>query len=98
MTTPGMAQSLCVTEITRVSKAFHPTFTTCARAYAYLIDIGSNRISSSQTVERDDLSRSSTLGTFDMLVEEKVEESDVFPLSPDFVVTRFILVIGWLVE
>ena len=74
MTTPGMPQSLCVTEITRVSKAFHPTFTTCARAYAYLIDIDSNRISSSQTVERDDLSHSSTLSTFDMLVEEKVEE------------------------
>lgn len=37
--TPHLSRSLRVTQITPVTKAFHPTFTTECRAYAYLIDI-----------------------------------------------------------
>ena len=43
---PRISQSLRVTDITRVSKAFHPTFTTSCRAYAYVIDIHSSSSSS----------------------------------------------------
>jgi len=39
-TTPGIAQSLGVTRIEKVSRAFHPTFSSSCRAYAYLIDVG----------------------------------------------------------
>ncbi len=39
--TPTISRSLRVTQVTPVTKAFHPTFTTSCRAYAYLIDIDS---------------------------------------------------------
>ncbi len=39
--TTDVSHSLRVTQVTPVTKAFHPTFTTSCRAYAYLIDIDS---------------------------------------------------------
>ena len=43
---PDISRSLRVTNITRVTKAFHPTFTTTCRAYAYLIDVKTDDSSS----------------------------------------------------
>lgn len=64
----GISRSLRVTDITRVSKAFHPTFTTSCRAYAYLIDIGS---SSGSGISSSTLSLPSI---FDLLAEERAEQ------------------------
>ena len=44
--TPEISRSLRVTQVTPVTKAFHPTFTTSCRAYAYLIDIDSANVPS----------------------------------------------------
>lgn len=38
-TTPGITRSLGITRIAKVSRAFHPTFSSSCRAYAYLIDV-----------------------------------------------------------
>jgi tRNA U38,U39,U40 pseudouridine synthase TruA len=83
---PRISQSLRVTEITRVSKAFHPTFTTSCRAYAYMIDINSNNSeadqydqsssSCSSSSSSSSTSSSSTPGTFtfDLLGDERAEQ------------------------
>lgn len=44
-TTPGMTRSLGITEIAKVSRAFHPTFSTSCRAYAYIIDVTPENVS-----------------------------------------------------
>ena len=59
--TPEISRSLRVTEITPVTKAFHPTFTTSCRAYAYLIDIDSS-------------SKGNSRNSFGLFEEEHVEE------------------------
>ena len=46
----NLSRSLRVTEITPVTKAFHPTFTTECRAYAYLIDIDGSSNGHSKTI------------------------------------------------
>ncbi|VEU40533.1 unnamed protein product [Pseudo-nitzschia multistriata] len=38
-TAPEISQSLGITKIVKVSRSFHPTFSTSCRAYAYLIDV-----------------------------------------------------------
>ena len=62
---PRISQSLRVTEITRVTKAFHPTFTTSCRAYAYVIDINS---SSSSKADQPPMPGGAF--AFDLLAEE----------------------------
>lgn len=65
-TTPNndLSRSLRVTDITQVSRAFHPTFSTSCRAYAYLIDIednNSNDNNDNKNTHSNDLSSSSFL-------------------------------------
>lgn len=74
--TPRISRSLRVTEITRVSKAFHPTFTTSSRAYAYLIDAsrGSNNVSPLSPSTAGNFSGYSRPGAFGLLAEERIEQ------------------------
>mmetsp|Transcript_27685 Transcript_27685/g.75466 ORF Transcript_27685/g.75466 Transcript_27685/m.75466 type:complete len:608 (+) Transcript_27685:217-2040(+) len=48
-TTPRVTDSLGITEIAKVSRSFHPTFSTCSRAYVYLIDVAAERESGSES-------------------------------------------------
>jgi len=62
-TTPNndLSRSLRVTDITEVSRAFHPTFSTSCRAYAYLIDIDGNNSNENKNTHSNDPSSSSFL-------------------------------------